>query len=447
MNEIRAGTNLTLQAPMARSLSRVEALEQGLVPVEQLPPEQAARYLSYFRGVSNDLTTLRNLPLPSTDALAVDGTLQQVFGTSAAEVGPQATAAAAAYVQNSQQAAPAGETRREGAEELAERLKRLFPKIDKNKDGVLSNDELNEAQRDPSIRGKDAAALETLIRHKADIMWLSHDETDRGRNYDQKGVTLKDLERLGKGDTSEHDRVTGGRNAHFITQAVDDYSGFQKRIGRQSTELFEGMPDPNSVKQGQIGDCFFLAALVALCTKDPKAVKNMIKQNPDGSYTVTFPGRPPVTVSALTDSEKALAARSNGLWAAVLEKAYAKMTQGPTSMEPGFMGSVDTGLEPFSRQPAEAYFLSSTKPADLKKKLVDALKAGRLVEAGCMNPKLKGLVAGHAYTVLAFDEKSDQLTLRNPWGDTEPGNDGKDDGIFKLTFAEFMTNFFSLGIA
>ena len=30
------------------------------------------------------------------------------------------------------------------------------------------------------------------------------------------------------------------------------------------------------------------------------------------------------------------------------------------------------------------------------------------------------------------------MQLRNPWGDTEPKNNGKNDGIFKLELSEFM---------
>ncbi len=428
----------------------VQALEEGLTPVEQLPPEQAAQRMSYLRAVGGDIASLRHLPLRDLDESAVDGNLQAYFATSTAELGPEATAAGVAFARanKSAAAAPAASSAPPDLADLAERLKRLFPKIDKNKDGILSHAEVQQAMKDPTIKGKDAAALNVLVRYGDQIQWLSHDESDRP--YDQKGVSLKDLERLGRGDMSEHQRISKGHNADFMTKAVKLYAHFQKQIEGQSSQLFEGMPDPSSVKQGQVGNCFFLAAVVALASKDPGAIKKMIKENPDGSYTVTFPGKPPVKVPALTDAEKAVASKSNGLWVAVLEKAYAKLTNqgGPNPMEPGYMGSVDTGLDPFSKNGrAEGIFLSGAKPGDIRLKLIRAFKEGRLVEAGCVQPKMKGLVAGHAYTVLSFDERSDKLTLRNPWGNTEPGSDGKDDGVFVITFPDFMANFFSLGIS
>lgn len=432
-----------------RRSERVEArLEAGLTPVEDLSPEQAQQRMTYLRGVGADITQLRTLPLRDMDETALDGQLQATFATSTEELGPEATAAGVAFAR-ANKTAPAREASAAPPEQvdLATRLKKLFPKIDKNKDGFLSHQEIHRAMRDPSIQGKDAAALNTLVNFRAQIQWLSHDEKDSP--FDQKGVSMKDLDAFGKGDMSEHQRVTKGNNADFMSRAVKTYAHYQKALDGQSDELFEGMPDYRSVQQGQIGNCFLLSAIVALAAKNPQAIKNMIKENPDGSYTVTFPGKPPVKVPALTDAEKAMASKSNGLWVAVLEKAYAKLSQGGDHpLEPGFMGSVDSGLDPFSKNGrAEGIFLSGAKPGDIRLKLIKAVKEGRLIEAGCMNPKLKGLVAGHAYTVLSFDEKSDRMTLRNPWGDTEPGADGKNDGIFVLTFSDFMANFFSLGIS
>lgn len=421
----------------------VERLEAGLVPVESLPPELAARRTGYLTGVSNDIAGLRGLELPALDTLAVEGTLRQAFATSGEELGPAAMAAGTAFARGSGPVeAPATATPE--LADLAARLKRLFPKIDKNQDGKLSTDEIYAALDDKSIKGKDGAALVVLSELVGELQWLSHD--DRQGSFDQGGVTLADLDKLGKGDTGEFDRVTKGSKPGLLDRAGKKYAYYQKSLQGQSQSLFEGMPDPNSIQQGQIGDCFFLAALVAYATRNPQAVKDMIKSHPDGSYTVTFPGKPPVHISALTDAEKAMAAKSNGLWAAVLEKAYAKLTHSGHPMTPGYMGSADTGVDTFSSKQSRSIFLSEHKPADIRQKLIQALKAGKLVEAGCMSPSLKGLVAGHAYTVLSFDDKSDQIRLRNPWGDTEPGNDGKDDGIFVLSFQQFMANFYTLGI-
>jgi hypothetical protein len=51
-------------------------------------------------------------------------------------------------------------------------------------------------------------------------------------------------------------------------------------------------------------------------------------------------------------------------------------------------------------------------------------------------------VAGHAYTVLDYDETSDMVTLRNPWG-TRPGPDGS----FQLSVSDFLRMFEYLDIS
>ena len=50
-----------------------------------------------------------------------------------------------------------------------------------------------------------------------------------------------------------------------------------------------------------------------------------------------------------------------------------------------------------------------------------------------------GLAKQHVYAVLGVSERGGQkyVTLRNPWGQTEPGTDGTDDGVFTLTLDQF----------
>ena len=56
-----------------------------------------------------------------------------------------------------------------------------------------------------------------------------------------------------------------------------------------------------------------------------------------------------------------------------------------------------------------------------------ALAAGQLVNVGTASdgPDIPGLVKGHAYAVLGYEELDGvrQLVVRNPWGNTEPGNE------------------------
>src|SRR5262249_55330984 len=85
---------------------------------------------------------------------------------------------------------------------------------------------------------------------------------------------------------------------------------------------------PEAVRQGAIGDCSLTSALGAVAAQSPETIQNMIKENENGSYTVTFPDAPnkPVTVEEPTDAELAHFAGGGeyGTWPAVIEKAYGK---------------------------------------------------------------------------------------------------------------------------
>ncbi len=103
--------------------------------------------------------------------------------------------------------------------------------------------------------------------------------------------------------------------------------------------LFTKEPSPHDVRQGNIGDCFFISALNAIVEKDPNLVKEMIQDNGD-SVTVRFykpSGDPlfvkvkktiPTAVFVATDGTKrdhkpygALFSGSEN-WVALMEKAY-----------------------------------------------------------------------------------------------------------------------------
>ena len=60
-----------------------------------------------------------------------------------------------------------------------------------------------------------------------------------------------------------------------------------------------------------------------------------------------------------------------------------------------------------------------------------------------------GLVPGHAYAFIDASERDGQryVTLKNPWGHKEPGNDGVDDGKFELSLDETAHSFDIIGYA
>jgi hypothetical protein len=195
----------------------------------------------------------------------------------------------------------------------------------------------------------------------------------------------------------------------------------------------------------------------------------MIKDNKDGSFTVTFPGRPdnPITVDAPTQAQLARFAGTSrhGFWPAVIEKAYARLRQsdrGQNSVLPEAL--IDGG------SPREAGYLLTGKPgmtlslehrseSRIEEIILDAIGRKDLLMA--VTPKINnpfarsernhqivdGLVGNHAFSILDYDADKKLVMIRNPWGRQEPEDasgrplDGTDDGVFKMPLGEFKRKF------
>jgi hypothetical protein len=189
--------------------------------------------------------------------------------------------------------------------------------------------------------------------------------------------------------------------------------------------------------QGDDGDCWFLASLGTLAQHDPKFVQDHIKQNPNGTYTVTFykDGKPfPVTVDGQlpTGTRKdgstytAYTQTPNGvLWPAIYEKAYAQFNGGYSQIDGGFG---DRGLRDLTGRDTEKVSAGGMSADDFAK----CLKDGAVMTAGSADDSFlwwsgdefkdvegQRIVTSHEYVVQGVDANAHPptITLVNPWGD------------------------------
>ena len=242
------------------------------------------------------------------------------------------------------------------------------------------------------------------------------------------------------------------------------------------TRLCRSGPDPTMVRQGPIGDCYFLAALVALVRRDPTELMKMIKENKQGgkvvSYTVTFPGQPPVTIDPPSEGEIAryseaydpATKRSDGLWVVIMEKAYAALKAGKKDAniqkEIGEGDALSVGVEVLTGKKAQTDMLRSTPMQVTKQKLDSAFDTRgnpkRVVTAAILEKNDYGLPEGHAYSIIWWN--GTDLGIRNPWGENpefdpngrpwpkrlRKGPKGEDPyrrGVFSLSLKEFYEVF------
>ncbi len=255
---------------------------------------------------------------------------------------------------------------------------------------------------------------------------------------------------------------------------------------------------PEGVAQGNIGDCFFEAALASLANSKQGAetIRNMIKANEDGSYTVTFPGdkKSPVDLNKedldLTSKNGKVADRAD--WARIIETAFFKYNHIPP-YDKGLnnkilfagvpaLGNVITPEKALRLLTGKSTSTDSmaaisidnrsltvgrTSKENIARNIENALSRGEPVTAWAVDGilgKLMGnknsfpMVGQHVYSVLDYDPQSREITVRNPWGKNEgtalagkgrsvDGITNTGDGRLKMSLDTFYKEFSDVNYA
>jgi len=200
-------------------------------------------------------------------------------------------------------------------------------------------------------------------------------------------------------------------------------------------KLYEGKIEPNDIKQGRLGDCYFLCCLASLA-EWPERIRNLIVEkeiSKEGKYTVQLYAKginKKITIDdrfpCIAGTKEPLFTKGNGpeLWVLVLEKAYAKAYGSYANIEAGNVGramfeltgypvrtfknneqTLDELWTRLSRWDKSQYAMTACVPEDPAEDLQSTV----------------GLIEGHAYSLIGVMEleKDRCIRLRNPWGNLE----------------------------
>jgi hypothetical protein len=180
------------------------------------------------------------------------------------------------------------------------------------------------------------------------------------------------------------------------------------------------------INQGKHNDCVFEASAAAVATtaRGRAAISEMIVQDADGSYAVTFPGEPRNRITVTQADLKTARVSDSATWAGVLEAAlikwnpqFANGAKLPANAKGAPGGAAPTpaqyALHLLTGSPASKDVAWASRIGD---RIAEALGHGRPVVAFCANNDERALVSGHEWTVMACDARAQRITLRNPWG-------------------------------
>lgn len=237
---------------------------------------------------------------------------------------------------------------------------------------------------------------------------------------------------------------------------VDSNSYVYKRFDNKPLFSTNG-PSADDVRQGQVGDCYFLSALGGAAKVSPDLIRGMIVDFGDGTYGVRFNNvggekkfyrvDNDLAVFNANSTTPAYAALGSGgsMWVAIAEKAwaYARHAQGSyASISGGWMSEALTAVGANTQQ---TQWKTDSANADAFIDFIeDRLAAGDIVTMAVYdsNDQLN-LVGSHAYQIVRVDVAKDgsrQLVIRNPWAmDGYRTTDGKNDGYVTLTAAAAFT--------
>ena len=334
-----------------------------------------------------------------------------------------------------------------------------FTQVDKNGNGLVSHAELIAAKHEPTASDKDKSEIDYLLSHLKKI----------GR---MEEIKISDVDSYVSAVLNENDasKLTLGVWSSCFKVHESQIANYPKTLYASNDPLRSIVPD--AIKQGSIGDCYFLAPLASIANSEPEIIAKSIHDNGNGTFTVRFPACPnePITVGAPTEAELGLFNHAGpfGVWASVMEKAYGAFCQKyfwRRSIENLITDGVpESGADGGGFMEYPLALISGRHVDWHLVKLCSEQKMAHLLESALCGPRRKAVNVGinrdffsdytsdgfyrrHVYSVLnyipASKDAEAQVVVRNPWG----AKNDTPDGVIRVSLKRFMQDFDRVALA
>ena len=210
-----------------------------------------------------------------------------------------------------------------------------------------------------------------------------------------------------------------------------------------------GTPSITAIQQGQIADCYFLAAIGALALNHPAAIMQAVQNDPNGGWIVTFQYTNPSTgltspVIFHTDDELSSTWQTEAdgqVWDLVMEKAFAAFRTWNGSTSTDTMASIGWGYPNLAltqvNESNQPIYIWNQTPQTIYNTIANDVAAHLpiLFQTSSTAPDM---VQSHVYVIV--NDYTDAngvawVTTYNPWGfyDTRTETDLLQNGIGSLT--------------
>lgn len=235
---------------------------------------------------------------------------------------------------------------------------------------------------------------------------------------------------------------------------VDSPQG--KHFDPQDVDLSPEAIASQTMRQGQLGDCWLLAGLMGVAAVDPEFLSQNVTLRKDGTWDVVlYEDGEPVIVNvspdqlvkdgARADSDGPLAGWDDDPigYMSIYEQAAINLL-GP-DYESVVADTPGRGLELITGQDAVDDSALGGNPTIEEFETAIAEDRPITVMSDPIHPRRDDISAAHVYQVTGVDPVTHELILENPWGNTDGAKNGMPQTV-RVSIKDYNENFVMAGI-